>query len=367
MADTITAAAPVAAPVRPYPPSWVDRTNDWIGRLPVPPLVTYAGLALVLVALETAVKFADGTYRIIPGGYPAGFQPWHVVLAITGVYFLAMMQWLDSAAARALAAFRPAMTVDDATFARLAYEVATLPARPTLVFSAVWTGWAVVLLILVEGSPTLKGAVAMFTSPAADVVETALSLFVWWVGGALIFHTLHQLRLVRHILTYHTHIDLFAQQPLYAFSGLSAVSGGGLVLTAYAWVSAVPGLLTSALAPLAFLLIAIPVLLGTSTFVWPVWGVHRLLVTEKAHWLAGLSERKRAAILDLQQRLDAGDRAEGAHAKDTLEALGVAEATLDKIPTWPWQPGTARGLAGALLLPVALYVINRLLEHLVAF
>ncbi len=36
------------------------------------------------------------------------------------------------------------------------------------------------------------------------------------------------------------------------------------------------------------------------------------------------------------------------------EAIGVA-----KLPTWPWSAGTLRGFASALLLPIAVFLVQR--------
>ena len=359
MADSISLPAPAVEAARPlYSPSWVDRLTDWIERRPGGPWAVYAGLAGALVGLETAVKFADGTY-------PARFHPWHLVLALTGVYYLALIHWLDRMAARILAAFRPIMAVDDATYARLAYELTTLPARPTLGFCAGWTTWG--LLALASGSTTLFQALAVYTSPLADVVELALWAFVWWVGGTLIYHTVHQLSLVSRILTTHTRIDLFALQPLYAFSRLTAVTALGFMLVPYAWFSAAPDMLTGTTAPLAVIMVLVNVALVASTFGWPLWGVHRLLVAEQRSWQGALRARMRATILDLQQCIDSGDRAASTQFKDILDGLVAAEAALDKIPTWPWNPGTLRGLAGAVLLPLILWLITRVLERLIVF
>jgi hypothetical protein len=347
--------AATAAPAAPYPPSWVDRLTDWSERRRGPAWIVYAGLGAALVALETAVKFADGTY-------PAHFHHWHLILALTGVGFLALIHWLDRAAARALAAFRPAMTADEATVARLAYELTTLPAVPVLRFSTVWC--AASLLLIVSTPAARLQALATFTSPLSVVVEMGLWVIIWWSGGTLVYHTVHQLRLVSRLLTTHTRIDLFALHPLYAFSGLTAGTAASLVLTVYAFTSVTPDALIGAGAPLYLIAALILVVLAVGTFVWPLWGVHRLLVAEKARWQGGLGQRLQATILDLQHRIDAGDLAGMDRLKDAMDAAVIAKKEVDAIPTWPWPPGTVRNLGGALLLPILLWLIFRLLERL---
>lgn len=359
MANPITLpAAAGGTAAHPYAPSWVDRLMDWIERRPFPPWVVYAGLGGGLVGLLIAVKAADGTY-------PAQFYLWHLVLALTGVYYLALVHGLDHLAARALAAFRPNLTVDDATYARLAYELTTMPARPLLGFTAFWGAWS---LLLVATTPaTMYQTFSMFTSPAASVVEFALWLLAWPAGGALIYHTIHQLGLVSRILTTYTRIDLFALQPLYAFSRLTAATAAGFVLIAYAWLSALPMLFTLSTAPFAVIMVLINIILVAATFSGPLWGVHRLIVAEKRTWQAALGARLRATILALQQAVDTGDRAAGTQYKDIFASLSAADAALDKVPTWPWNPATVQGLITAVFLPLVLWLITRVLERLLVF
>jgi hypothetical protein len=361
MADSITLPAePIAAPFHPYPPSWVDRLIDWIERRPGRPWAFYAVLAVALVSLEVAIKFADGTY-------PDRFHPWHVVMLLTSIYYLAVNHWLDHAAARALASFRPVMTVDGATYARLAYELTTLPARRTLAFSAAWCAWG--LFYYLNTPVSFYATRALYTSPAASAYEAAQWLFDWWVIGTVFYHTLHQLGVVSSILSKHTRIDLFAPQPIYLFARLTAVTAVGIVLMPYLWFAATSDVFasTSSLSVMGTSALLVNSALAGITFLLPLWGIHRLLVAEKGRRLASLGAQMDATIQDLQQRIAAGDRADIAQIKDSLDALVVAQATLDKTRTWPWPPGMLRGLAGAVLLPMLIWLITRLLESLIVF
>src|SRR5438874_3326668 len=91
---------------RPYAPSWIDRLTDWVRRLPVPAWIFYLSVALVLVVIRTIAGWSDGSY-------PTGtFFPLHVLNAASGVYFLALMHYLDDRAGAALDAFRPVLSAD---------------------------------------------------------------------------------------------------------------------------------------------------------------------------------------------------------------------------------------------------------------
>jgi hypothetical protein len=41
-----------------------------------------------------------------------------------------------------------------------------------------------------------------------------------------------------------------------------------------------------------------------------------------------------------------------------VDALQAESAELAKVATWPWAPGTLRNLMGAVLLPMALWMIQ---------
>ena len=58
----------------------------------------------------------------------------------------------------------------------------------------------------------------------------------------LIYHTVHQLRIVNLIYTRHAKIDLFNLSPLYAFSRLTACTALTTVFIAYLWLATYPWL-----------------------------------------------------------------------------------------------------------------------------
>ena len=51
----------------------------------------------------------------------------------------------------------------------------------------------------------------------------------------------------------------------------------------------------------------------------------------------------------------------------TVDGAERQIAILERIPTWPWQPGTLRGVVTALFLPILLWLITRILERLIVF
>jgi hypothetical protein len=344
---------------RPYPPSWVDLFTEWVRRLPGSAALFYLGLALILVLLEVMVKWLDGTYQQENAWIGV---PYHLVLMVTGVYYLATIHQLDDTAAAALARFRPVLQVDEAQYTRLRYQITTLPAGWTWLASLAGALGGVIIAVI--SAPEDYARLHLTTSPAATVLEIGAWIFMWFAGGAFAYHTVHQLWMVNIIYTGYTRINLFELGPLYAFSLLTARTALRLSLNVYVlWIAADRAWETpqGAIPGLAFLLLA------ATAFIWPLIGVHRLLQNAKEQEQGALAQRMEAAIGELQRRLTAGELAGMDQFRHGMESLVLAQRELDKIPTWPWQPGTVRNLATAILLPIILWLITRVLERVLAF
>ena len=88
----------------------------------------------------------------------------------------------------------------------------------------------------------------------------------------------------------------------------------------------------------------------------PIWlaylalAVPSALLASSAQWLSGLRADCRAT-----DRVDALDR--------TISALRHERELLAKLPTWPWSAGTIRGFGSALLLPIAVFLVQRFLTQ----
>jgi hypothetical protein len=353
-ADNAPQAEVVAVIARPYQPSWVDRVTDWVRGLPGPSWAFYLGLWLVLFSIETVVKWADGAY-------PVGtFFPYHVISAAHGTYLLALIHYLDDVAGSALHEFRPALQVSDTEFGTLRYQLTAMPARATLIA----TGLGFVIssaVIVLSNTPASNALIKTYTSPLSTVLDYTFAVVGWSLWAVLIYHGVRQLRWVSRLYASAPHLDLFRPGPLYAFAGLSARSAIGLVALLYASFAAVPALLDTpaiSLAMVPFTLLAVLI------FVAPLVGVHRILESQKRRLQDELGGRLGAANVKLQRQMDDDKFSEVSGLKDGIEGLVAMKDELSKLRTWPWQPGTIGGLGAALLLPVVLWGVQRLLERL---
>lgn len=354
--DQLAGESGTGRPVRlPYAPSWFDRLDGWLGTLPVPRWVIGVALAALLVFANAIFKWWDGVY-------PVGtLLPFHVVVVSYTVWYFAMVAYLDWVAARAMERFRPAFRGDYAAFADLAYRLTTLPARPTLFVSLAGALFGLFVALGVERGFFISPAALLMRSPSsiwfdyliAIVVNTGLYVFV--------YHSVHQLRVVTTLYARHTQVDLFQPGAVRAFSALTAQTAIAGVLTAYVWFATEANFTGN---PVSFSVFLILLLLAGVTFVAPLLGVHRMLEQEKGAAFADASRRLRAVFAELHECIDRRAYAEYDAMSKAVTAMKEELALLEKIPTWPWKPDTLRLLLTAILLPILLWLVTRVLERL---
>jgi hypothetical protein len=339
--------------VRPYAPSWIDRFTGWIERLPGPSWPYYLGLALVLFAAQAVTVWLEGA-------------PYADALPVLGfltgmiAFFLMLCHYLDARAGAALATLRRVLKADGDAYELLHYRVTTLPAFPTLLASLVLLGIPF-LNEAIGGEPYRIPALDPF--PISATLLRVVYLVCWMFFGAFIYHTLHQLRQVYRIYTKHTQIDLFRMGPLYAFSSVAALSAIGLTIPPYSF-SILTGVPLANPSMLGFIL---PITaLALLAFVWPMLGAHRLLTQEKGRLLEEATLRFEDLLVDLHRRVD-DKKLEGIGGLNTaMVSLELELKTIGSIPTWPWQPETARLLITALALPLGLWMVQFALQGILS-
>lgn len=365
-------SAEQAAFTPPYPPSWYDRLARRIDRLPGPAWLAYVLIGVAGVLLQIGFQSLAGPYQ--PGRYVF----LHIWMAGHFAYLLGLMRFLDRSAAAALEVFRPVLELPRRSRANpaakaspleeLRYRLTTLPPRQTL-----WASLAGALLgiglpiVFIQRNDTaslsLSGISASFgfsAAPGAIAASLAQLALTQAVAGALIYHSIHQLREISRIYLTFARLNLYRLQPLYAFSVPAALTSGGLVLYNYGWFAGAPELLAQ---PISIALGSFFAAIAAVIFAWPLLGIHRRLVAEKRRCLAENAHRFEAAVAELHQRVD---KKAITHMDDLNKALGSLEierAALQRIPTWPWDPGTPRSLAATLVLPLVIWLAQYILQR----
>ena len=337
-----------------YPPSWVDRLTNWVDRLPGPAWLCYLLAGAFVLLIISAIKWNDGVF-------PVGeINLFFVAQAFIVPYMLAMLHHLDNLAAEALSNFRPVLSGDEKEYAELRHRLTTLPSWPALAASAL--GIAYGALPLNKWTPEAARLLGLESSPLASVVEQVLSYLGWAVAGVFIYHSLHQLRVVSSIFTHRTRIDLFKLGPLYAFSGVAAITSVAIIGGFFLYIA--PQLPTMGVPLWTTVNASLFGLVGAVAFFGPMMGAHRLLVKEKQKLMDENSELVGETVAALHRRAREGQFEGMDQLKATQDGLMTEHERLRKTSTWPWRTETLGAVGTALLLPLLITVLDVVLRRI---
>jgi hypothetical protein len=310
----------------------------------------------ILVATEGALLLADGTW-------PGDVALIQVMLPVYAVMTPLSLHYRNRLALRALAQTRVLLS-DEATYDDLRYRITQLPAGRTAV--AALSGLAVLGLLLLGRPEGADEALGLYTSPAVTWLQWVFQVLTWSGVGITGYHILRQALLVHEVYTRHARIDLFSPGPLYALSRLTAANTVFTIVVGAVGAAAVapaddPGSSPTTPVQWVIFLIVMLVVIGAS-FVAPLYGAHRLLVTEKTAALDAVGTRAAALIDMVESRVDHRELADAAEVNALLEALAGSREVIGRIRTWPWEPDTSRVVTTALVAPVVIYLVTQALD-----
>jgi len=334
----------------PYAPSWVDRFTDWVERLPIPWWSFYVLLALGLSGAVALVLWQAGVYASF------GFHPMQIWLPTLVAYLLGLTHALDRLAASAMQRYSSAFRGDEAEFAAAVHRMTVLPSRTTLILTVGLTVVSIPIAIW-EFSYTQTGGL--------ELVPALLPLLMGLVGLVSypwLYRMIRQLREIHRLYRDHTEVRLSRVRPLYAFSRVTALAAIGLVLNIYGWYLAQPGQDPSN--PVFLMEGFFNIAVALVVFAWPLWGAHWLLTEAKEEALIGTAQRKEALLAALHGEIDSGQFERVQQLNQALIAVNTVGIDQARVSTWPWAPGTLRGLLGTVFLPIVLWLIQRMLGSL---
>jgi len=347
-------AAGTATARRPYSPSWIDRLTGWIAGLPIPEGVVYIAIALAAFGLLTAAQWFGGAY-------PVGqVKPTHAAVAAAIGAYLWLARRFNVAAGAAVRGLGPMLTVDAARASDLEYRLTTLPAAPTLILGLAVSALTLVRIALYPESMT---RIDLALDPISLVLTTPVLVGFAFVGSAVPLKAASQGWLIYRITTRHVVVHLFEVGPLYAFSTLTSWMTISLIATGVTFFVVQPAL-TSDPVGLASLLIGLVV--SVLVFVLPLSGVHGRLVEEKVRLRGEINHHMEKATNDLHRAVNEGDLASMDPLNKAIASLEIEERRIERAPTWPWEPETLRWVVGALMFPVVLFLLQLLIQRLVA-
>ena len=334
-----------------YPPSWIDRMGIWIEGLPGPTWLAYLVCFLGFALLMNVVFWIDGSAQL------GSFDPYITTYAVLAVYWPALYHYLTRVAGRSLHAFRPLLNASDAHFLATEYELKTLPSREGWLTIPLGLGLAIVQAL---GDPGSFGSLVPKTilPSLGDVVITT---FIATTFLCLLIRSIRQLRMVNRLHASAMNINLLELDPARSFSMLTARTGIGvilLVVVSYAYDPLAFGSAASVGLSTAVVIAAIAI------FVVPMMGLQNRIEHEKDRALRQIHGLLRSAEDRLHDRIKSDSYESMAELDHALQALARERDLIKAVPTWPWNPRTLRGFGSALLLPIFLWLVTRILERL---
>jgi hypothetical protein len=298
------------------------------------------------------------------GKYEPSIIAFAAVFSGSSIYYLAMIHYLDRYAVGAFVSFCSTMCISEQQRVDLRYELTHLPARPVRLLSLAGLGCALLMIAGIEQGFVQAELGYFGTSPAAQLYWRAALIADQVLFWNLIYHTIHQLRVINRIYMQHTKIDIFNLSPLYRLSRLSACTAVGILFIAYLWMATYPWLSNDYLVIGSWL---IGILAALAGFILPLLGIHRKLVEEKQRWKVQAAQWLKISLNNFHQTIAERKLEEVDAMHKALDGIQREQALLEQIPTWPWAPGTMRGLTTTILAPVILWFIFRVLERMLAF
>jgi hypothetical protein len=323
----------------------VDRAVTGLEGLPGP-------AALWIVAAAAVLALVGHLASWVSGETPVGEPRLELLFPMPFLaFFLTLIVVLDSVARSAFDEFRASLDETEETIRRLRADLTSIPDVPAAI--------AIAVAIVINNAGN-SGEGGGFTEPPL----TGIILIIFWTItvsalGLLLLHTLRQLRQVRRLLARVARVDLLDPGPINAFSRLTAATAGGILSIGVLFAVVDAGDPSSYGIGVEILFAVI----ATAFFVLPVRGIHDRLAAEKARLLGDANARLRVTLDRIHAMVDADDLGRADELHKTQSAL-IAERDLYlRLSTWPWSAGTFRGFASAVMLPIFIGVVLRLLSN----
>lgn len=334
----------------PYPPSRLHAFYNWLDRSRLPHWLFY----LLLLGLP-------GTAQHLLA-WQSGALPWWTFNALLGfstiwlVEVLILGHWVHRRAAKIFQEYQPALQMSSEEYSQALYRFSTFPRRGSVL---------AFLLGLAVGAAT---GYAQWQAHAGDIafLIPGLRIGEWALSNGLNFlialQVIRQIRQMDGYFPQTLQVDMFNLTPLYAFSRYMAVIGVATFIIAY-----VTSLVFD---PVAFR--SSMVALQNSAWVVAILGIfyfslrrlNRRLRDEKDRLELDANQRLKVMFERLQARVDGESYKEAIEFQSLLASLKIEKEIIHALPTWPWRPGLFSALVSALLLPLALSVIQLLLSKL---
>lgn len=345
MPDTVNSATAAA-----YPPGAISRFLAWVDRQPWHGWWVFPLIALLLFLWAHGVLWAAG---LLPVG---SLEPTVTVGVAYGPFALAALAYNNRIAERAIVAFWPATGWPEAERPAWTYRFITTPGGygwPSFVVGAVLAVGSYV------GAPSTVLGPGDVNRVPVILAYLPMLLFGYSMLPAAGVHIGRQLQLVTRIHREAQAVDPFDRVPLYAFSRLTAQIGVLFLVVATYSLTVNGSFQAGNILSLAST--GASVVIGVLSFFVPLWGMHGRLVDEKDALLRDVDRRVTRLGTEMYARIDAGQFDATKVVSDGLGGMVMLRDRINRLPTWPWPPQVFRGFLSALMLPVIVYLVSRII------
>jgi hypothetical protein len=349
-ADVRSSSAPEVIRQRPGP---LSRLLAWADGLPLGGWWLYALFAVGLLGWGQGIEW-------LLGRTPVGTIDLNLLVLLPyGPYSLVALALGVRIATGALETFWPATGWPDSARSGWTHRFTYAP---------FWPESLALLLGAFGGVAAMLGAPASMFGPDVGREETYVAYLPLFVAGyalsaAAFVITLRWLRLVARIQREAQAVDVFDRAPVNAFSRLTVVVGLSYLLATYYSLTVNGAFQAGNVASLVFL--GGTMLFAVLAFTVPMWGIHDRLAREKETLLRDVERRTNRLAAELYARIDEGRFDSTSVINSSLSGLTAMRERIEHLPTWPWRPNLFRGFVSALLLPLIVFVLTRMISGLI--
>ncbi len=330
----------------------------WLQSLPWPVWLSLAMIYIISVLAYHTAAWIDG---LQPFGSLSGYLFYTGLWSVIGLGFLYIIY---RSAERAIDKFSVLVPTKKKELEELRYQMTTIPAG--------FAFWSAMVMAAVIGFAAYSDPTFLYKGihgPIAYVIFLVMGIFSYSFAPILIYQGFRQLRRVIKAYELVREINIFHLQPLYAFSGLTMTSSllwilvlnlsiyGDFVLKA-----------SSSLADLALNIVfsAPLIMLAFITFLLPLWGIHKRIQQKKEEVREENGLEIHRVHQNLLSHLRKNDYKTGGDAERVLTSLYKMREQIEKVPTWPWSPGSLRNFLSAVFLPLVLWLVQQFLRGLLS-
>jgi hypothetical protein len=157
-------------------------------------------------------------------------------------------------------------------------------------------------------------------------------------------------------------INIFNLQPLYVPATLTARLG--IIWILYLNANFLTSGAAAGISPsLSFVLAIAQILFAMAAFIIPLLGIRRKIGEHKVRLIRENARLLEKEYIKLRDAIDVDDYGAVDEINQSVETIMIFRAELDKTPTWPWRQETIRGFLSAVLLPIFIWLVQRLLSQ----